>query len=284
MIDAGDDQVLVSRTNDSEVLVALSSMSQGAGRDFLAEQEVHEFNTAETKKAQRKLAREDMAPVKQVGTLFKKQAAGIILPVVKKTIGKKADCRVPVALTLEEELEQVQQRHQTRPSLQPKPIEKADKLNMKAPWEYADSDEEIEDLLESMLPKDPRVELPARAVEKGFQRCAIFSCEKNLKPGQIKCACGCMHPDHCICGECGHKCQPNEVLACERCDRVLSHDVRAYQAQAHSEKLALSLSTEKKTAVDELSKSKKTEQLHLEDKVMHLMLDGAGSGAPRLSQ
>ena len=31
--------------------------------------------------------------------------------------------------------------------------------------------------MESMRPEDPRHELPAMAVEKGFQRCAIFSCE-----------------------------------------------------------------------------------------------------------
>ena len=45
-------------------------MSQGDGRVFLAEQEVREFTTAETKKTQRKAAREDRTPVKQVGTLF----------------------------------------------------------------------------------------------------------------------------------------------------------------------------------------------------------------------
>ena len=55
-----------------------------------------------------------------------------------------------------------------------------------------------------------------------------------------------------------------------------------YQAQAHSEKLALSLSLEKKTEAGERSKSKKTKQLHLEDKVMHLVLDGAVSGAPKM--
>ena len=49
MMETGDDAVSRGRGNDAEVLAALSSMSQSGSRDFLAEQEVREFNDAEAK-------------------------------------------------------------------------------------------------------------------------------------------------------------------------------------------------------------------------------------------
>ena len=170
MLETGDDAVIRGRDNDDEVLAALSSMTQGGSRDFLAEQEVREFNAVEAKAAQAKAA-------KARRTVAKKPA--VIVPAVKpKAQGGRLLRRAGVPLTMEEEIEEVRRRHQMETGPQRKAADKLADVLTKEPWEYDDRDEEMEDLMESMRPKDPRDVLLARAVEKGFQRCAVFSCEK----------------------------------------------------------------------------------------------------------
>jgi hypothetical protein len=266
--DSGRSKAKVGLAQDDELLKALRSQGTAPERDFLAEQEVREFNGDDAD-----------GPFKQPAAPKRK------LP--KKG---KAPLQVdPERAALEAKLEQLQRK------LKEKVLkEKADQDAlpgaigavmgmMDAEDSGSDSDEEMARFRASLKKKDSRPKLPAKAVAQNYRRCARFTCDQVLEPNQTKCfQCGCMAVEGCICDECGHTYDPNQTLTCTRCDRVLPHDVRAYQQQIQSEKMAMSLSNEKKSASGEKSRSKKTEQLYMEDKVMHLMLDAAGSGAPRM--
>ena len=105
----------------------------------------------------------------------------------------------------------------------------------------SDEDDEVEQYMRSMAPKDPRKPLRADAVKKGYKRCLLFKCDKFLNPGAMKCGRGCMAKDYCVCGACGATYDPMQVVACERCSRVLPHDTQAYQALTQSEVLRHSL-------------------------------------------
>ena len=277
--DSGHGKAQVGLQHDDELLKALRSQCSAPERDFLAEQEVQEFNGGE------------------VPSLWRKPAA----PKLRLPKEVEATLQVdPEKAALEAKLAKLQHKLKEKMfkekvvssvGLEPTPPDQ-DALSgaigtvmgmMAAEDSGSDSDDEMARFKVGLRKKDARPKLPAKAVAQDYRRCARFTCDQILEPNQTKCfQCGCMAVEGCICDECGHTYDPNQTLTCTRCDRVLPHDVRAYQHQTQSEKMAMSLSNDKKYASGEKSRSQKTEQLCMENTVFHRMLDAAGHGAPRM--
>ena len=277
--DSGHGKAQVGLQHDDELLKALRSQCSAPERDFLAEQEVQEFNGGE------------------VPSLWRKPAA----PKLRLPKEVEATLQVdPEKAALEAKLAKLQHKLKEKMfkekvvssvGLEPTPPDQ-DALSgaigtvmgmMAAEDSGSDSDDEMARFKVGLRKKDARPKLPAKAVAQDYRRCARFTCDQILEPNQTKCfQCGCMAVEGCICDECGHTYDPNQTLTCTRCDRVLPHDVRAYQHQTQSEKMAISLSNDNKSASGEKSRSQKTEQLCMENTVFHRMLDAAGHGAPRM--
>ena len=261
--------------HDSELLAAMNSF--GAGKDVLLEAEAREM-----------AEESDEDPIWEKAAKKKKKPTGVVGG-TRTHAPAQVRKKKPTAMFAEESDEEV---IYTPRKPKKKILQKPAVMEARPRRLQSDSDDEngnqhsaVEAYMDSMKPSDPRKPLRRDAVEAGYRRCLLFTCGKFLKPGDTKCGCGCMANDYCACEGCGAAYDPNDVVACGRCNRVLPHDAKAYQAmmqaEMQTEKLAESLSADKKSGSD-YSKSKKAEHQIMQDKVMHLFVKGAGATKPRV--
>ena len=263
--------------HDSKILAAMNSF--GSGRDVLMEEEAREM-----------AEESDEVPIWEKPAIKKKKPTGVVggtrthAPALVRN-------KKPTAMFAEESDEEVTYTpRKPKNKLLHKPaVMEARSRRLQSDSDDDDDDQHsaVEAYMDSMKPSDPRKPLRRDAVEAGYRRCLLFTSGKFLKPGDTKCGCGCMANDYCACTceACGAAYDPNDVVACGRCNRVLPHDAKAYQAmmqaEMQTEKLAESLSADKKSGSD-YSKSKKAEHQIMQDKVMQLVVKGAGATKPRV--